>query len=387
MRPILASFVMFVIWFVPPAYASASKDVPTAPALSFQELLQAPTGARTTWNSLRGKVVVLEFWATWCGPCVANIPHLNQLADAFPGKVQFIAIDDESPAVVRRFLTSHPMHSWIGMDETKTTFRSYHVAARPTTVVIDANGRIVKVGVPEDVTPKLLSAVLRPSKPQDASAPPETMATASHATDESVSRLRLSLTDAVDTSHFLMASDNGIVQAHSATALQILSLLYGADRPDILLETTLPDRPYDLEVNAPGVQEAALLKVTQAAFTSSLHIEPHWENRERDVYVLRADNSARDKLPVSTIQHGGYMMLQGSKLDDVKVTMPQFVSQLGYIFQMHVVDSTGLEGHYDIAFTVPSDKEELLKQINTLGLHLERDRKVIRSLVVSSPQP
>lgn len=387
MRPVLASFVILVAWLVPPAYASAPKDVPVAPPLSFQELLQAPAGARTTWSSLHGKVVVLEFWATWCGPCVANIPHLNQLADAFPGKVQFIAIDDESPAVVRHFLASHPMHSWIGMDEAKTTFRSYHVTERPTTVVIDANGRIVKIGVPEDVTPKLLSTVLRSSKPQDLSAPPETTATASHTVDESVSRLRLSLTEAVDTSHFLMASDNGIVQAHSATALQILSLLYGAGSPDILLETTLPDHPYDLEVNAPGVQEAALLKVTQAAFTSSLHIEPHWENRERDVYVLRTDNSVRDKLPVSTIQHGGYMLLQGSKLEDVKVTMPQFVSQLGSIFQMHVVDSTGLEGHYDIAFTVPADKEELIKEMDTLGLHLERDRRVIRSLVVSSSQP
>ena len=44
-------------------------------------------------DSLKGKVVVLEFWTTWCGPCVAAIPHLNELSEKYADKpVQFIAI-------------------------------------------------------------------------------------------------------------------------------------------------------------------------------------------------------------------------------------------------------------------------------------------------------
>src|SRR6202023_3997679 len=67
-----------------------------APPLIFSELLQAPSGARTDWPSLKGKVVVLEFWATWCSPCIASIPHINDLvASLDPARFQLISIDEE----------------------------------------------------------------------------------------------------------------------------------------------------------------------------------------------------------------------------------------------------------------------------------------------------
>jgi thiol-disulfide isomerase/thioredoxin len=77
------------------------------PPLKLKTLLQAPDGTKASWGALKGKVVVLEFWATWCGPCVAAISHLNELADQFKDRpVQFIAVTDEGEKVIGPFLNS-----------------------------------------------------------------------------------------------------------------------------------------------------------------------------------------------------------------------------------------------------------------------------------------
>ena len=103
-------------------WAYPKKGTP-APSIDPLKLLQAPVGARADWASLKGKVVVLEFWATWCSPCVASLPHLNQLvASLDPAKFQFISIDDEDPNAVQRFLTRKKMSGWVGLDASDGVF-------------------------------------------------------------------------------------------------------------------------------------------------------------------------------------------------------------------------------------------------------------------------
>jgi thiol-disulfide isomerase/thioredoxin len=75
------------------------------PALQFRTL----DGQAPDWADLAGTAVVLDFWATWCGPCIKAIPHLNQLVDEFAGRpVRFISVTYEKEEVVRPVLAKHP---------------------------------------------------------------------------------------------------------------------------------------------------------------------------------------------------------------------------------------------------------------------------------------
>jgi len=115
-----------------------------APEIVLEKILQAPAGTKTDWASLRGKVVILEFWATWCAPCIALQPHLNELAEKFKDQpVYFISISDEPEEIVAPFLQRRPLKGWIGLNQKHETFRAYGVSGIPRTIVVDQQGKIV----------------------------------------------------------------------------------------------------------------------------------------------------------------------------------------------------------------------------------------------------
>ena len=114
-----------------------------APDASIGTLLQAPHASIASLKEFRGEVVVLEFWATWCGPCVELLPHMNKMVEAFAGRpVRFISVTDETREPVEAFLKTHPMKAWIGLDPEGAVFKAFGVTSRPEVFVIDPYGRI-----------------------------------------------------------------------------------------------------------------------------------------------------------------------------------------------------------------------------------------------------
>ncbi|MCC6427974.1 MAG: TlpA family protein disulfide reductase [Phycisphaerales bacterium] len=137
-----------------------------APMLSIDDLMQAPPGASTMWSSLRGKVVVIEFWATWCAPCIAAMPHINQLQERFAGRpVVFIAVTDEGRDPVKKFLNRGRIDSWIGLDTNRSMFLAYRVGGIPHTVVVDGNGIIRDITQPMALREETIEQLIHETTP------------------------------------------------------------------------------------------------------------------------------------------------------------------------------------------------------------------------------
>ena len=107
---------------------------------------------------LKGKTVILEFWATWCGPCVASIPHLNQLQASLALRSSFSSLSMTKTPVVEAFLQKK-MVSWVGLDTSGSTFKAFGVNSRPSTIVVDKNGRIASVTTADQITRDTLLAL------------------------------------------------------------------------------------------------------------------------------------------------------------------------------------------------------------------------------------
>jgi thiol-disulfide isomerase/thioredoxin len=132
-----------------------------APPLTVEQLLQAPEGTAAKWQALKGKTVVLEFWATWCAPCVEQIPHWNALAEKFKSRpIQFIAIGYEDPELIAVFLKQRPMAGWIALDPAAATFKAYGVESVPHTVLVDAKGAVRGITSLQQLTEADLEALL-----------------------------------------------------------------------------------------------------------------------------------------------------------------------------------------------------------------------------------
>ncbi|HXG93600.1 MAG TPA: cytochrome c biogenesis protein CcdA [Blastocatellia bacterium] len=129
---------------------SKKDETPVALPNEVNEPLPAVTlnllkGGTLAPASLRGKVVVLTFWATWCVPCVGEIPILNQLNRQYKSQgLEIIAISypDEGPDKVKEFLKDHPMYytQSLGSDAVSRALRLGENP--PVTIVIDKKGRI-----------------------------------------------------------------------------------------------------------------------------------------------------------------------------------------------------------------------------------------------------
>jgi len=127
---------------------------------------QSPDGKAINTNAWEGKVLVLNFWASWCPPCVEEMPELDQLQRQFSGKnVLFVGIAVDSPSNVRDFLKKTPVSYPIVMGgmNASSIYKALGntQSALPYTVVISPQGKVIdtKLGkIDEDSLKKVINS-------------------------------------------------------------------------------------------------------------------------------------------------------------------------------------------------------------------------------------
>ncbi len=129
------------------ALAGCSADVPQRLTVGSQlpEFeLDSLAGGEVASSSLAGRTVVVNFWATWCQPCLKEIPELKRLAAGGRVEVVGIALDEEGELAVRPFVESHGMDYQI-LFGNQEVFQRMGGFSIPYTLVVDGSQRVVNI--------------------------------------------------------------------------------------------------------------------------------------------------------------------------------------------------------------------------------------------------
>jgi peroxiredoxin len=118
-------------------------ETKSSPAPDFT--LKSLGGEDVVLSKQKGKVVVVNFWATWCGPCRAEVPHLNAIFEKYRDKgleIIGISLDRTGETAVRSFVEKNGMRYIIAMANSDVTQKFGGVMVIPTTFIVDREGNL-----------------------------------------------------------------------------------------------------------------------------------------------------------------------------------------------------------------------------------------------------
>ena len=132
--------IALALWLL--AGGALASVAPKSPAPDFT--LKSSEGRNLRLAEQRGQVVLVNFWASWCGPCKVEMPHLNRLFDKYrsAGFVLLGVNVDEDPKLATGIATKLGLHFPVLYDADKSVSRLYDLQSMPATVLIDRDGRV-----------------------------------------------------------------------------------------------------------------------------------------------------------------------------------------------------------------------------------------------------
>ena len=368
-----------------------------APPLKLDKLLQAPAGTSTDWTKLKGKLVVIDFWATWCSPCVEAIPHFNQMAKELADQpIVFIAVTDDDETRLNEFLKGTPIKTWIGLDSARVNWTAFDLHSIPTTVIVSPEGKWLANTRPDNLTTQKLRDLLRG---QVVALPPPETRDSNLAWDQEEIEWKDGVSPIAEviikriktaTSGSWMKPGGNFLTADGVPLSVLVQMAYqtDSDHMDWRIPRSANPESYRVVARVPKGREQQLLPLFQNTLAATFGLKTGWHSQERDVFVLRVIDGQTPKLTVSAKdEERDLRALRGkgvSRRNPIS-WLSEFLSH--FVLDAIVIDETNLKGEYNWELPYQHGKPELtLPLLEKMGLEVIKAKRIVNVLVVELEQ-
>lgn len=306
-------------------------------------------------ESIRGKVVVLEFSTTWCAGCILAVPHMNALAGEFASDkdVVFLTVTNESEAAAAAFRERHGLKTALARDEDGSSFEAYWVNGIPGAAVIGPDGRIAALLHPHHITAQVIADIKAGRLIDKADWPRERIRRnwdvrwlQPKAGEAPAVGVRITKTDKAG-GQTRTNPKTGEIRVSGLPARTLLAAAMGVPVRNVEFRDVSPEGYYDMVAVPPDGSLATLRELARQAIEQELAVSIEWTRLTSPGYRLRR---LPDAAPLPAAESGGGSARHGS-IDLSKTTMPRLATMLGTFLGKPVGDDTGLAGEHRVRIT------------------------------------
>ncbi|MCJ0743256.1 redoxin family protein [Pedobacter montanisoli] len=372
------------------SYAQQIKIGEKVPDFTLDTVLNASSKSFKSAD-FKDKIIWIEFWATWCGPCISAMPHLEQMQAKYKDKLQVITVTNEKEERIRQFLKNKPFKLWFAIDGAEQLRKYFPFAVIPHSILIDTEGNLFATAAPEEITEKIIDSLWAKQKPKinvkTDNLTTDYIQTYFKVPDTVKERVlwQPEIKGGPGMLHTFALDSN--FKGRRLTFINVgLNNMYMRAFGDFPYGRTIDKvkdkNRYCLDIIVEKPQE--LIPALKAELASKFNLHANITPYDKEVLLLKIeDQNLFNKVTRNSSGKRTYFARHG-EIDQQGITMNDFADFLEIFgYGKFVLDETGNQEKFDIKFSfAPEDPQSLTKILSNMGLRLEKAHRKIDMLTI-----
>lgn len=365
------------------------------PSIIIRNIINAPV-KQLDVQAQNTKLLILNFWGTWCGPCLPEMDTLSKLQRHNNSKIQVIGISDEPVSRLENYLKRKPSYVWLASDTTMNLYRQFAFNYVGQSAIINMQNRIVTLVRTDSINQSFVDRLIK-----NQSIPSSAETGNKQNTDVNLFGVDSTLAFQVSWSAYragvssmsktyLKSSFEGRRRTYTNLCLtSIIRDAYNVSPQQMIYE--IPEKEvcnwdnkntlYCFDIIVRPEQKDSMRLILQHTLNALLPVKSRLEKRVIPVYILKRLTGASD-WPISKNEESTFSF-SGRGFEGKAITITPFADYVANELELPLVDNTGLKGKYDITTTnVLRTREDMLTALKKLGLTVEQDNREMDVVVI-----